>query len=72
MTMNRNYDAPVKARILAPDGSEAPFVVSLFGVPYRDLMVTPGGGWPVRVGLGARLVADGYSSSLFLVEETTR
>lgn len=49
------------ARILAPDGEFAPFVVTLHGVPGRSLKLDAA---PIRVALGPRLLREGYRPAL--------
>lgn len=67
----RNYHCPpVTAEIFDPDGRPAPFVVRLFGVPLQYLAHDRDGGtWPIKAGLGHRLIKDGYTSSALHLKE---
>lgn len=64
-----NYTAPVTAGIYQPNGQSASFVVSLFGVPMRDLMISPNGAWPIKQALGKTLVGEGFMGSPYAIEE---
>lgn len=66
-----NYaNPPVTAEIFDPDGRPAPFVVRLFGVPLKYITTDRDGGtWPIKAGLGRRLVAEGYTGSAIHVKE---